>query len=516
MTNKKDKASLIHSGIEGLDQIFLGGIKAGNIILVEGAPGTGKTNLGMEFIYRGAKDFKENGIIISFESSPDRLLSDAAEFGWNFEGLKRKKQMVKIIYMSPSQLFQDLISPQSEILSEIKQIKAKRILIDGITPLKHFGNKPGLMEFRTALMSLIQNLQKMKMSAMFTRELSSDTTVSLEPDEQFICDTILTLSFIKGRTNIRRCIEIKKSRGQGFVPGVHTLHVVPEQGLRVYQRAQSIPRTVEFDHHSRKKLSTGIPTLDPIIGHGVYEGSITLSVGISGTGKTVMGMQFLAEGIKNGENGLFISLDEKQGQIERNAKTLEIGLEKHFGKEIILLCEPPLELEIDVHFQNIVRIIDEKKIKRVVVDSVVSYDCMGDRDAEDFIYTLATYLKNIGVTTFMNYESPELLGLSQISESMNASAVVDNIILLNYVEISTQMRRAITVPKSRGSAIPQRTREYVIEKGGLRLIDEERNPEVEEVPQLPFSAYYGVLSRAPARHSPAIDSKIMKGEELPH
>ncbi len=107
--------------------------------------------------------------------------------------------------------------------------------------------------------------------------------------------------------------------------------------------------------------------------------------------------------------------------------------------------------------------------------------------------------------------------MSSISEDLKASAIVDNIILLNYVEISTQLRRAITVPKVRGTAIPQKTREYVIEKGGIRLLDEERGEagKLEDVPQLPFSSYYGLLSRAPARHSPIIEERIASGEEMP-
>ncbi|RZA00541.1 MAG: hypothetical protein EOP11_18205 [Proteobacteria bacterium] len=135
----------------------------------------------------------------------------------------------------------------------------------------------------------------------------------------------------------------------------------------------------------------------------------------------------------------------------------------------------------------------------------------------DFLYALATYMKGRGITAFFNYESPELLGISQISETIKVSHLVDNIVLLNYVEISTRMRRAITVPKARGSVNSQVTREFVIGGDGISLLDENKGAgrNYEEVPQLPFSSYYGILSRSPARHSPLIEESVVSGADLP-
>ena len=94
---------------------------------------------------------------------------------------------------------------------------------------------------------------------------------------------------------------------------------------------------------------------------------------------------------------------------------------------------------------------------------------------------------------------------------------MDNIILLSYVEISTKLRRALLVPKVRGAAIPQTTREFLIEAGGIKIVEEDKVQarEYEEVPQLPLSSYYGILSRAPARQSPLLEGKIARGEAMP-
>jgi circadian clock protein KaiC len=135
-------------------------------------------------------------------------------------------------------------------------------------------------------------------------------------------------------------------------------------------------------------------------------------------------------------------------------------------------------------------------------------------EVADFLYALASFFKNRLATTLFNYESPELLGVSQISEELKGSHLVDNIILLNYVEISTVLRRALAVPKVRGSRNLQVTREYAIGVGGLLLVDES-TADIPAVPQLPFSSYYGLLSRSPSRQSPVVEEAVASGEPLP-
>jgi circadian clock protein KaiC len=514
-------ADIIHTGITGLDDILLGGIKQGNILLVEGAPGTGKTTLGLEFIYRGVANFGEAGLIITFELSPDKLLRDAAGFGWNFHALEREGKL-KIIYTSPLVVLQELQSHDGLLMTEMRRLDAKRILIDGLTPLKIFGELFNGRPFRDSLHLLVESLQRQGVTAMLTREIpASEMTRAGEfSHEQFVCDTILTLrSEPRGRSNIRS-IEISKSRGQDFITGRHTLRIEADRGVRVYQRAQARPRgPIVEQPTSTKRSSLGVQAVDEMIGKGVFDGSVTLVVGVSGTGKTVLGVQFLVEGAKQGKRGLLVTLDEHPAQIMRNAESLNLDLQKYVDNGTVhVYYESPQELELDVHFHNITRLMDEHKIERVLIDSLAAYRFHETnlREFHDFIYALTTHFKDRLITAFLNYESPELLGVSQISEDLKASTIVDNIILLNYVEFSNRLRRAITVPKARGSAPQRVTREYTIQRGGIVLhptISDEAD--FESVPQLPFSSYYGVLARSPARRSPVIEEYVMTGKELP-
>jgi circadian clock protein KaiC len=131
MNIKMGESDLIQTGIKGLDEILLGGIPRGNVILLQGVTGSGKTLSGIEIIYRGITQFNEPGLIVVFETSPDKLIRDTAAFGWNLEELQREKKL-RIIFTSPQVFDQELRSPDSLLIEAAAEIGAKRIFIDGI------------------------------------------------------------------------------------------------------------------------------------------------------------------------------------------------------------------------------------------------------------------------------------------------------------------------------------------------------------------------------------------------
>src|SRR6202790_5235274 len=181
---------------------------------------------------------------------------------------------------------------------------------------------------------------------------------------------------------------------------------------------------------------------------------------------------------------------------------------------IRVLYDSPQELEIDAHFDRIIRTIEEHKIERLLIDGMTSYSsALGDqRLYRDFIHSLVAYTKNKLITAFFNYENPELFGLSNYMPDFAISSIVDNLILMNFVELGTSLRRAITVAKARGSEHEFVTREYTIGPGGISLLPLE---EGKTLPTLPFQSYYGLLSRAPTRISPDLPRTGGAGGALP-
>src|ERR1700678_1678134 len=121
----------IKTGIAGLDRILMGGIPKTNVILGEGTTGSGKPLLGAEFIYRGITEFNESGIIVVFEVSPDKLIRDAATFGWDLAALQEQKKL-QIVFTTPQVLDQELRSADSLLLETAGEMGAQRIFIDGI------------------------------------------------------------------------------------------------------------------------------------------------------------------------------------------------------------------------------------------------------------------------------------------------------------------------------------------------------------------------------------------------
>ena len=213
----------------------------------------------------------------------------------------------------------------------------------------------------------------------------------------------------------------------------------------------------------------------------------------------MLGVQLLLEGaLKQGKRGLLVSLDEHPAQILRNAETLGLDLKQQVDAgNIQVFYDSPQELEIDAHFDLIIRTIEKHKIQRLLIDGMTSYsNAIGDQALyRDFIHSLVAYSKHNLMTTFFNYENPELFGVTRYMPDYAISSIVDNLILLNFVELGSSLRRAITVAKARGSEHQFVTREFTIGPGGISLLpmEEGKGP-----PVLPFQSYYSLLSRADA------------------
>jgi circadian clock protein KaiC len=245
------ESDLIRTGIYGLDEIFLGGILKGNLILVEGAAGVGKTLMGLEFIYRGITEHDEPGIIVVFETSPRKLIRDAAGFGWNLDELQQRNKL-KIIFTSAKVLDQELRSPDSLLLETAVEIGAQRIFIDGISLLRALATDngaggSGAASYRELLQQLIEGLQRENLTAMLSHEVfaQQEQSSALEVAE-FLADTVIILKREPHQRSVHRSLEIMKSRGQDYEGGDHTLAITANKGLEVFRRVQlrarGIPR----------------------------------------------------------------------------------------------------------------------------------------------------------------------------------------------------------------------------------------------------------------------------------
>jgi circadian clock protein KaiC len=508
------EGGLIRTGIEGLDSILLGGIPKTNVILLQGVAGSGKTLMGLEFIYRGISMYDEPGMIVVFETSPNKLIRDAAEFGWDLPKMQEQKKL-QIIFTSPQVLEQELRSPTSLLLETATEMGAQRIFIDGVgllDPALGAVNAPR-GAYRELLQQLIESLNRENLTTILSLERGNDPhSIAAVEVTDFLADTVIQLNRERRGRRVRRCLEILKSRGQDYEAGEHTLHITGALGLKVFRRVQAPLRVNAVQPTSTAKRSmTGVEAVDTLIGGGIFDGSTTMVVGVSGVGKTVLGTQILREGaLKQGTRGLLVSLDEHPAQIIRNAQTLGLNLEEQIADGTIqIMFESPQELDIDAHYARIIQLIEERDVQRMVIDGMTSYStAIGETGVyRDFFHAIVAYSKRRLMTTFFNYENPEFLGISSYMPDFPVSSIVDNLILMSLVEINNSLHRCMSVVKARGSKHSFDTREFEIGQGGISLVP----LKADAVKAVPLQSYSSLLSRAPTRLS---RSQSMNGVAL--
>jgi circadian clock protein KaiC len=490
---------LVKTGISGLDAILSSGIPRGNVILLEGGTGTGKTTMGVEFVYRGATMFGEPGIIVLFEVSPDRLVRDAACFGWDLLALERQSKL-KIIFTTRQVFRQELQQADSLLLEEAAEIGARRIYVDGVAGASAIG----AAELRDSFHVLAEGLQRENLTAAFAVEASAiDGDRGIALPEESIADTVVRLRMEERFRATVRSIEIVKSRGHDFQMGRHSFRIIDGRGLEVYRRVQA-PRRASRDHAAAfdptTRVPTGTPGLDAVVNGGYFLGSTTVVSGISGVGKSVMGLQYIAEGARRGERCLMLTLDEQVPQVIRNANSIGIDLQAHISSGVVRLqYDAPQEMEIDVHFHDIEKLVEEIEPKRVLIDSLSTYGAnmgTGGRVFRDFFHALVALMKEHQTAAVYNHENPEMLGMSSMMGDFAMSSLVDNILLMNWIELGDAFRLGLTVAKMRSNPNTRSTHECEILDGqGLRVLPRQiPGPSVH-----PLSSYQNLISRAPAR-----------------
>ncbi len=493
------------TGISGLDSILEGGIPRSNVTLVEGAIGTGKTTMGVEFVYRGASEFDEPGLIVLFEVSPEKVVRDAAQLGWDLPALERQGR-VKIVYTTRQVFRQELQQADSLLLQEAAQMGAARLFVDGVVGVIDGGGDG--QEPREAFHVLVEGLQRDRLTAMLAVEATALTQDRLPVLEESIADTVIRLRMEDVQRATTRSIEIIKSRGHSYQMGRHSFRIVTGRGIEVYRRVQapraaSRDRAAAFDPSTR--ATTGVPGLDEVVNGGYFLGSTTVVAGISGVGKSVMALQYIAEGARLGEPSLMLTLDEQVPQVLRNANSIGIDLQSHINRGVVqLYYDPPQEIEVDHHFHTIEQIVKDFRPRRAVLDSISTYgSSLGTQGRlfRDFFHALVALMKEYQVAAVYNHENPEMLGMSSMMGAFGMSSLVDNIILMNWIELGDTFRLGLTVAKMRANPTVRETHECEITDGqGMRVLPR-RLPLAAPTAMAPFSSFGGLISRAPERHT---------------
>lgn len=215
----------IKSGISGLDPLVNGGFPRGHSILLCGAPGTGKTILALQFLYKGAKEFDEAGLYVSIEEHPRKLKTYASEFGWDdFEKFEDDKK-INFLRVSPNERKFDIVN---QVREKVQELGIKRMVVDSLSAI--YLAFEDITQFVYSFVNLIEELNIT--SIFITDSPPGSTLLTKDGVSEFVCDGVIHLQLHDVSKQVNRTISIKKMRGTSIVPGMNILKFT-ESGLEV-------------------------------------------------------------------------------------------------------------------------------------------------------------------------------------------------------------------------------------------------------------------------------------------
>lgn len=199
------------TGVAGLDDMLCGGLISGSVALIQGAPGTGKTTVGMQFLYEGAAQQDEPGLLISFEQFPHTLYRDALTHGWNLRELEQEGKL-RVMFTSPQVFMSSMQSPMSPISSAIRDMGVKRTVVDSMTHLQTLSRDP--VELRSHYNLLINGLRREGITALLLSEDSGPDFVRSDRGRlAFVVDAVILLRYVEIDSVMQRAVAVLKTRG---------------------------------------------------------------------------------------------------------------------------------------------------------------------------------------------------------------------------------------------------------------------------------------------------------------
>jgi circadian clock protein KaiC len=458
------------TGIKGFDEITEGGLPTNRITLLSGSTGTGKTLLGLSFLINGATLYNEPGVFMSFEETEDELYGNVASLNLDLQGLVSKKQiLIDFVLLERKDIQENGEFNLEGIFIRLEQaidaIGAKRVVMDSIESL--FAGVTDIGILRLEIKRLFRWLRNKKVTAIVTGELEEESYTH-HGLEQYISECIILLdNRVREQVSTRR-IRIIKYRGSNHGNNEYPF-VIDQTGLSV------IPITsAGLDQPgTRKRVSTGIPSLDRMISGGGYtKGSTVLASGTAGTGKTSLASAFAIERCRRGERCLFLCYEESSGQLVQNMSSIGLLLGPYVKNGLLKIVSiRPSFFGLEMHLLDLYKSLVEFKPKAVVIDPLTSLIGQGNSFETNSMFTrMIDLLKSSGITGFFT----SLVSSSvenDTSGEIGISSLIDTWIVLRELEAERNRRtRGLYIVKSRGMAHSSDVHRLVLSDDGIDVV----------------------------------------------
>ena len=438
------------TGVPGLDTVLGGGLCEYSFNLIAGAPGAGKTTLAQQILFANATK-KRPALYFTVLGEPTvKMMRYQQHFAF-FDAAKIPST-IRFVNLSEEAVTGDLTAVLARIVKEVTEVEPGFVAID---TFRSFGShiRPGDDEGHAGLGVFIHHLAQQLTSWEITSFLLGEYTEDERRDPVFtVADSILWLSEDVDRNSAVRKIRAVKVRGRAPIPGLHTFRIT-DAGMEVFPRIPE--QQSDRVQRSTKRLLTGVPGLDEMMGGGIPEGDVVMLTGPAGSGKTTFASQFVAQGLTDGQNCVVAVFEEYPEAYVARAKTGTVDFAKMIEAErLAVIYLRPMTLSVDEMLREIVNAVTRVGAMRVVIDSLSGFEIAlaptFRLDFRESLYRLVGALTATGITVLMTAEVIEAFPGVQFTNE-RVSFVTDDIITQRYVEIDGHLEKVLAVVKMRGS-----------------------------------------------------------------
>jgi len=458
------------TGVRGLDEIVGGGIPEFSFNIIAAAPGCGKTTLAHQIAFANGTA-KNPALYFTVHGEPAlKMLRYQQQFSF-FDESKVGKA-VRFIHLGDLVQETDLNTVLDAIIKHVTAANPSIVVVDSFrTVTRTAGATTNEVEMQAFIQKLTQFLTSWQATTFLVGEYGAD---EISGNPLFtIADGLFWLSQVTERNSVVRKLQVMKLRGQGSVPGLHTIRIT-DDGMQAFSRTLGLVGKRAAPERTHR-LSMGVAELDVMMGgSGLFAGDSCLIAGPSGTGKSALASQFIDAGLRKGEPGVIAIFEERPAGYVARAASLGINFttpQKKGNLEILYLR--PLDLSLDETMQEILDAVRRTGAKRLVIDSMVGLEMAlapGFRDDfRESLYRMIGALTGAGVTIVSTVEVEDTFTALPFSQYV-ISFLTDDIIRLRYVEIHGQLRKVIVVIKMRGSNHSKDIREYVLTDKGVKIL----------------------------------------------